>query len=74
MNIERSFRGFWIPSEIWLDKDLSIMEKLFLAEINSLDNDNGCLPSNEYFSEYFGISKNKCFKIIQSLKVKGVIA
>jgi hypothetical protein len=73
MSIERSFKGIWIPAEIWLEKSLTVMEKLFLVEINSLDNNNGFFVSNGYFSKYFGISKNMCSKIIQSLKAKGVI-
>ena len=38
MNMERAFKGIWIPAEIWLSKELKIMEKLFLVEIDSLDN------------------------------------
>ena len=74
MKVERSFKGIWIPSEIWLDKNLTIMEKLFLVEINSLDNDNGCFASNGYFSQFFGVGKNRCSQIIVSLEEKGLIS
>ena len=30
--------GIWIAKEIWMQKDLTVMEKLFFSEINSLDN------------------------------------
>lgn len=71
---ERAFRGIWIPAEIWLSKDLKVMEKLFLVEIDSLDNDlNGCYANNNYFSKFFGLSKNRCSEIIKSLKDKGYL-
>lgn len=69
----RDFKGIWIPKEIWLNKDLSLMEKVFLVEINSLDNENGCFASNEYFSKFFGVSKPRCTQIIKSLELKGIL-
>ena len=73
MNMERAFKGIWIPAEIWLSKELKIMEKLFLVEIDSLDNEDGCFASNEYFSNFFDLSKNRCSEIIKSLEKKGFI-
>jgi hypothetical protein len=72
-NNERDFKGIWIPQEIWLDNNLTIMEKTFLIEIDSLDNDNGCFESNTYFSEFFGLSKQRCSQIINSLVSKNYI-
>jgi uncharacterized phage protein (TIGR02220 family) len=72
--MERGFKGIWIPKEIWLDGTLSIQEKVFLVEIDSLDNDDdGCFASNEYFSNFFKLSKNRCSEIIKSLEKKGFI-
>ena len=49
MKENRDFKGVWIPKEIWLNTDLSIIEKVLLVEIDSLDNsDRGCFASNEY--------------------------
>ena len=73
MGINRDFKGVWIPKEIWLNKDLTIMEKLFLVEIDSLDNDKGCFASNAHFSEFFGITKGRCTQIIKSLEKKGLV-
>ncbi|MGX7099456.1 conserved phage C-terminal domain-containing protein [Globicatella sanguinis] len=70
---ERKFQGIWIPKEVWLSEELNIMEKLFLVEIDSLDNEEGCYASNKYFSEFFDISKGRCSQIINSLKDKGLI-
>ena len=71
--MERDFKGIWIPKEIWLSKDLNIMEKIMLVEIDSLDNENGCFASNEHFSNFFSLSKNRCSEIIKSLEKKGYI-
>jgi hypothetical protein len=73
MKQERDFKGVWIPKEIWLNKDLTIMEKLFLVEINSLDNDSGCFAGNAHFVEMFGLSKQRCSQIINSLAEKEYI-
>lgn len=71
--MERDFKGIWIPKEIWLSKELSITEKAFLAEIDSLDNEDGCFAGNDYFSEFFGLSKSRCTEIIKSLEGKGFL-
>lgn len=71
--MHRDFKGIWIPKEIWLNRDLTVMEKLFLVEIDSLDQVDGCFASNAHFSELFDISKGRCTQIIKSLEEKGVI-
>lgn len=72
--VKRGFRGVWIPAEIWLSEDLTLMEKLFLVEIDSLDNDKGCYASNKHFAKFFDISKSRCSQIINSLKRKKMIS
>ena len=71
--VERSFKGVWIPADIWLCKELSVMEKLFLVEISSLDNKNGCYASNAHFSEFFNVGKARCSQIIKSLEAKKLL-
>lgn len=71
--MQRDFKGIWIPKEIWLNKDLTVMERLFLVEIDSLDNEHGCFASNAHFSEMFDISKGRCTQIIKSLEQKGYL-
>jgi hypothetical protein len=59
-DLKREFRGIWIAREIWLDKRLNALDKVILAEIDSLDNDEtGCYASNEYLAEFCqcGITK-----------------
>jgi len=71
--LERAFKGIWIPKEVWLSKDLTLQEKVFLVEIDSLDNESGCYASNKYFAEFFGLSKNRCSEVIKSLEKKKLI-
>lgn len=70
----RNFKGIWIPAEIWLSKELTMQEKLFLVEIDSLSKTKkGCYASNSYFAEFFNISKPRCTQIIKSLEEKKVV-
>lgn len=71
--MERDFKGIWIPKEIWLDDELTLQEKIFLVEIDSLDNQEGCYASNQYFADFFGISKTRVSLVIKSLIEKGHI-
>jgi len=69
----RAFKGIWIPAEVWLCDDLTIMEMLFLVEIDSLDNSKGCTKSNKGFAGFFGVSAGRASQIINDLKRKGWI-
>jgi len=71
--LERAFKGIWIPKEVWLDENLSWIEKFLLVEIDSLDNENGCWANNEYFAKFFGVSKDRISRLISSLSKKGYI-
>ena len=72
-NLERNFKGIWISKEIWLCKNLTLMQKVLLVEIDSLDNDNGCYASNQYFADFFELSPKRISVIIQELVQKGYI-
>ena len=72
--MNRDFRGIWIPKEIWLSKDLSTNEKILLAEIESLGGlSNGCFASNQYFADFFDLSKDRISRLVSGLKNKGYI-
>lgn len=65
----RDFKGVWIPKEIWLNKELSIVEKALIAEIDSLDTEEkGCYASNEYLASFVNLSEGRCANVISSLK------
>ena len=70
----RDFKGIWIPREIWLSPELSLMEKVLFVEIHSLDNERGCFASNQYFADFFGVSDRQIRTHIGSLKTKGFIS
>lgn len=70
---ERDFKGVWIPREIWLSEELSLMEKVLFVEIHSLDNERGCFASNAYFAEFFKVSDRQIRNIIGALKTKGFV-
>ena len=71
--MNRDFKGVWIPKEIWIDKELTWMEKLLLVEINSLDNIEGCYASNQYFADFFNLSTSRISEIVNSLVEKKYI-
>ena len=71
---KRDFKGVWIPKKIWVADYLTVMEKLMLVEIDSLDNEEDCYASNKHFAEFFKLSNNRVSEIITSLKNKGLIS
>ena len=66
--MNRDFKGVWVPKEIWLRDDLDAIEKVILAEIDSLDNENNCVAGNEYFARFCQCSESKVSKTIKKLK------
>lgn len=71
--MDQDFEGIWIPKELWFDENLTMQEKLFYARIKSLDNKNGCFANNQYFANFFNISKTRCSLVITSLIKKGYV-
>lgn len=71
--MNRDFKGVWIPKDIWLDENLTWMEKLLLVEIDSLDAEKGCFASNDYFAKFFQLSKSRISDLIGQLVAKGYI-
>lgn len=69
----RDFKGVWIPKEIWLNFELSALDRVLLAEINSLDNENHCTASNDYFAEFCGVGVATITRSIKKLKTMGFI-
>jgi hypothetical protein len=68
-NLERDFKGVWIKKEIWLNINLSLIEKVLIVEIDSLDKSNrGCFASNEYLAKFVQLSEGRVANIISDLK------
>ena len=70
---ERDFKGVWIPRDIWLSENLSLMEKVLFVEVHSLDNERGCFASNRHFGKFFRLSDRQIRRHLASLKEKGFI-
>lgn len=72
--MERDFKGVWIPKEIWLDKRLNALEKVILAEVDSLDKgDDGCWASNQYIADFCQCSSTKVSTSISNLVKLGYL-
>lgn len=63
----RDFKGIWIPAHVWLDERLNALEKVILAEIDSLDGEKGCWAGNDYISEFCQCSASKVSKAVSKL-------
>ena len=70
---ERGFKGIWIPKEVWEHKSLTLMEKIALVEINTYDNNFGCVASNATLSKNLDIKPNTFGNIVRGLESKGFI-
>ena len=71
---ERGFKGIWIPAEVWLDGNLTALDKMILAEVDSLDQgEKGCYASNKYIAEFCGCSETKVSTSISFLIEYGLL-
>jgi len=74
MNDTRDFKGVWIKKEIWLNTNLTLIEKVLIVEIDSLDNsERGCFASNEYLAKFVNLSEGRVANIISDLKKRDFI-
>lgn len=71
--IVRDFKGVWLKKELFLDKSLNPAEMILLAEIDSLNQGEGCYASNEYLGTKIKVSTGRCANIISALKKRGYI-
>lgn len=72
--MNRDFKGVWIPKEIYLDERLSALDKIILAEIDSLDDeDKGCYASNQYLADFCQCSERKVTASISKLIEYGYV-
>lgn len=72
--LDRDFKGVWIPKTVWLDTRLNALEKIILTEIDSLDmSDKGCYASNKYIAEFCQCSETKVSTAISKLVEYGYL-
>ena len=70
--VKRPYRGVWTDAEMLSRKDISLLEKLILAEVVFFA-DKGCFLSNAELARRFGQSRNGVSKAISRLTEKGEI-
>lgn len=71
--LQRDFKGVWIPKEIYLNDQLTWTQKILYCEIDSLDNDEGCFATNEYFATFLGIKERAVRDALSRLKELGLV-
>ncbi len=72
--MERNFKGVWIPAKVWLDRDLTLVEKALLAEIDSFTgNGRSFMKSNETIQAEYGISRNTIGRSLRKLAERGFV-
>ena len=69
----RDFKGVWIPAELYLNTDLSAIEKLIIVEIDSLSQRGMCFASNQHFADFLGLSVDRVKHIIPDLVKRGYL-
>ena len=72
----KQYKGVWLPKEILDSPDLTPTEKVLLAIIESLDDEEagGCYASNEYLGNRLGVTEKMASWTISNLKKKGYLA
>lgn len=74
IEMQRDFKGIWIPKEVWLDERLSALDKIILMEIDSLDrSEDGCFAGNQSLADFCKCSERKVSDSIAKLISYGYI-
>jgi hypothetical protein len=71
-----NFKGVWIPKRIWKNKNLSLLERCLIAEVDALcDSETGkdCYASNTYLAEFFNKSTSVISHAITKLCREGYL-
>lgn len=69
----RDFKGVWIPAELYLNTDLSPIEKFLIIEIDSLSKNGECHATNQHFADFLGLSQSRTRHIVADLINRGYL-
>lgn len=73
-NVQREFKGIWIPREVWLDSRLNALDKVIFAEIDSFSSSGKvCFQNNATIAEFCQCSESKVSKTVSKLIDLGYI-
>jgi Mn-dependent DtxR family transcriptional regulator len=68
------FKGVRFPKDLWLDKNISLIEKGILVVIKNLDkSDEHCRATNNYLAEFLQCSVPTITRAIAHLKQLGYV-
>lgn len=70
---KRAFKGVWIPASIWLNPDLTWVEKALLAEIDSLDDGTGCRATAIHLAKMIGSTQGSVRVMLSKLRKMGLL-
>lgn len=70
---KRDFKGVWIPAELYLDTNVTPVEKFLITEVDSLSHNGECFASNQHFADFLGLSRDWTRKTIASLIKRGYL-
>ncbi len=74
-NSKRVWNGIWIPKDIYLSTDAKWITKILFLEIHSFTaNGKPCFFSNNYISNFLGVSDRQVSRLISDLKKMGWIS
>lgn len=72
--MERQFKGIWIPAHIWLHPELSAVDKVLLADIDSFTgNGKDFYKSNETIASELFVSIKSVTRSVKRLRGLGLI-
>lgn len=64
-----NFKGVWFPRDLWLDRNISLIEKSILVVVRNLDKgDEHCWATNNYLAEFLQCSVSTITRAIAHLK------
>lgn len=62
-------KGVYIPGWLWSAKELSIVERIIVAEVYSFEaNGKACWVSNQHLADLVGLSSNSVRRILAKLE------
>lgn len=71
---KRKFKGIWVPAKVWFNKELPLLKKMLMTEIDSLDaSPKGCFKSNKKFGEMFHVTPKYISEVINDLVEEGFL-
>ena len=66
--MDRQFKGIWIPADVWLNKDLTLIDKVILAEVDSFTgNGKSYFKCNTTLAEETGLGVSTISRSVRRL-------